>query len=294
MRALAAILLAIAVPHGAAADAPAKRKVAPDKFAQAAGEAFAAAVKADRAGDLRTALGLYKKAYEISPHASTVYNIADVQRRLSNHADALKHYRAYLVMTPAASDRRDVEALADKLAKLPGTLVVMTEDASNPKAIDWKSAYVLVDGAIKLKPGTAPAMHHGRSGYEIAVPGGSHVVDVVTPITHGQRTCHVDVGGRTNCIITADPRIDGHLVASTNNRDLDVRAERGGRAIDGKRVDLAPGNYKLLVRDRSFHCAPIPVEVPGGADVLYVYAGTSEYKFERCRTLTITQQRLRF
>ncbi|MEJ7603142.1 MAG: hypothetical protein WKG01_34965, partial [Kofleriaceae bacterium] len=67
----------------AVAEARPQRKKASDKFAQAASEAFGAAVAADTKGDLREALGLYQTAVAISTASSTAYNLADVVRRLS-------------------------------------------------------------------------------------------------------------------------------------------------------------------------------------------------------------------
>jgi tetratricopeptide (TPR) repeat protein len=292
-----ACALAAAGDRAASAD-DAKRKGTSDKFAKAASEAFREALTADQAGDLRTALGLYLKAYGISPHPSTIYNIADVQRRLLQYADALKSYETYLALSPAADDRRDVEALIDKLARTPGTLYLVTADASDPNAVDWKSAYVLVDGELKLRPGSAPQPqkeYGGQLGFQLPLPAGVHVVDVVTPITHGHQTCRVDVGARSVCRVTAKPRVDGHLVVNASARNLAVRADAKDRqSIVGSRVELSPGKRKLLLRDRSFECRPIPVELPASGDVQYVFVSTAEYEFERCRALDIKQQRLTF
>jgi tetratricopeptide (TPR) repeat protein len=286
-RRLLALALALAaagaLAGAAAADDTARRKATPDRFTKAAGEAFTEAVAADKAGDLKTALGLYQKAYGISPHPSTAYNIADVQRRLLLYADALRSYETYLALAPSAGDRRDVEALIDQLARTPGTLHLVTGDASDPNAVDWKSAYVLVAGEIKLRPGTAPQPQKesgGSLGYQLALPAGTYVVDVVTPITHGHQTCRIEVGGRGICRLSARPRIDGRLVVNAS--------------IAGQRRELPPGKHKLLVRDRTYECRPIPVDLPAGGDVHYVFVSTAEYEFERCRALDVKQHRLAF
>jgi tetratricopeptide (TPR) repeat protein len=292
-----AIALGGALAGAAWADDTAKRKGTPDKFTKAASEAFAEAVTADKAGDLKTALGLYQKAYGISPHPSTAYNIADVQRRLLLYADALRSYETYLALAPSAGDRRDVEALIDKLAKMPGTMHLVTGAASDPNAVDWKSAYVLVGGEIKLRPGTAPQPQQefgGAPGYQLALPAGTYVVDVVTPITHGHQTCRVDVGGRGICRVSAKPRIDGRLVVNASERNLWVLLDPKGRSIAGQRRELPAGKHKLLVRDRSYECRPIRVELPAGGDVQYVFVSTAEFEFERCRTLDVKQHRLGF
>jgi tetratricopeptide (TPR) repeat protein len=291
------LILACALGGSASADDAAKRKGTPDKFAKAAGETFREAVTADKAGDLRTALGLYQKAYGISPHPSTIYNIADVQRRLLRYADALKAYETYLALAPAADDRRDVEAMIDKLSKTPGTLHLLTVEASDPNAVDWKSAYVLVGGEIKLRPGSTPQPqpeYGSQIGFAIPVPAGTYIVDVVTPITHGHQSCKVEVGGHGACRLTAKPRIDGRLVVSAFERTLTVLPDPKSRSITGQRVELPAGRRKLLVRDRSFECRPIPVELPAGGDVQYVFVSTAEYEFERCRSFDVKQQRLVF
>jgi hypothetical protein len=221
-----------------------------------------------------------------------------VQRRLQLFADALKSYETYLALSPAAGDRRDVEALIDKLAKTPGTLQLITAQPSDPNAIDWKSAYVIVAGEIKIKPGTEPqpqADLGNQIGFSIPMPGGTYMVDVITPITHGHQTCRVDVGGRGICRITAKPRVDGRLVVNASDRMLTVRADPKARgSITGQRTELPAGKHKLVVRDRSFECRAIVAELPAGGDVRYVFVSTTEYEFERCRTLDVKQHRLAF
>ena len=293
-----AALAALAAPvSSVSADDAAKRKATPDKFAKAAGESFAAAVAADKAGDLKTALGLYQKAYAISPHPSTIYNIADVQRRLLLLAEALKSYETYLALAPSAGDRKDVEAAIDKISKTPGTLLLGTGAASDPNAVDWKSAYVLVDGEVKVKPGTAPQQLRdwgGQVGFVIPVASGVHVVDVVTAITHGHQVCRAPVGGQGFCSVSAKPRVDGRLVVNSSERTLAVRVEPKGKSIVGQRVDVPAGKHRLLVRDRSYECRPIAVEVPSGGDVQLVFLSTPDYELERCRAIDVKQARLTF
>lgn len=290
--------LALAGPGPALADDAARRKATPDRFTKAAGEAFTEAFAADQAGDLKTALGLYLKAYGISPHPSTIYNIADVQRRLLLLGDAIKSYETYLALSPAASDRRDVEALIDRLSKTPGTMHLVTAQPSDPNAIDLKSAYVIVAGEIKVRPGTTPAPQQdwgGQIGFAFPMPAGTYVVDVVTPITHGHQTCRVDVGGRGYCRVTAKPRIDGRLVVNASERQLTVRVDPKQRgSLTGQRTELPAGKHRLLVRDRSFECRPIAAALPAGGDVLYVFVSTAEFEYERCRALDVRQHRLVF
>lgn len=294
-----ALLLLLAFTAGAIAD-DAVRKTTPDKFVKAAGEAFRAAVAADKAGDLRDALGLYQKAFAISPHPSTAYNIADVQRRLNMLPQALKSYEIYLAIAPTAADKAQVEALIDKLGKTPGMLWVSTSPPSDPQAIDLNDAYILIDGEIKKQPGVE--IHAGpynfREGFGVDIRAGEHVVDVVTPVSFGSAICKFGPGENRECSVRAPPRSDGSVVFNSNERSVEVRvpakASRRNEAREVRFV-LPAGKQRLEVRDRSFECNTIPVEVPKGGDVAYVFVATTEHdRLERCRTLKVVQHKLHF
>jgi hypothetical protein len=289
------LMLAVVLALGGVAHAQPKTK--PDKFTKAAGDAFTAAVDADSKGDLRTALGLYEKAYAISAHPSTIYNLADVQRRLSMLRAAIKSYETYLVMSPDAKDRADVEKVIDELSKTPGTLIVFTSEASDRDSLDLPAGYVLVDGAIKKKPGAVDTKKpRGRPEIHLLIPPGEHVVDFVTPLTYASRECNVDPGSERYCELKAEPRIDGNAVISARNRTFDVLTERRGKDLVQKRIELPSGKQRLLVKDRSYGCAPLALEVGGGANVIsYAFIDTTEYDgFKRCRALDIKQHRLQF
>lgn len=292
-----ALLLAIAAGVAAADPAVARRKRAPDKFTKAAGEAFAAALEADQRGDLPAALGLYQKAYAISPHPNAIYNTADVQRRLARLSDAIKSYETYLALSPSAADRRDCEAIIAKLAQTPATLIVTTADASDPNAIDLENAYILVDGQIKRTPGRlrTPAAEGARTMIELQVPARSLVVDVVTPITYGQRECSVGPGERRHCQITAAPRIDGSAVINASDRRIAVRGEQSGRSIVRTRFELTAGKHRLMLRDRSYECPALEIDVPKGGALAYVFVSSAEYEgLPRCRRLELERHTLRF
>ncbi|MBA3395335.1 MAG: hypothetical protein H0T89_21985 [Deltaproteobacteria bacterium] len=285
--------------HPATTTGAAKRKATPDKFAKAAGEAFAAAVTADQANDLPTALGLYQKAYGISPHPSTVYNIADVQRRLANLPLAIKSYETYLLLSPNARDRADVEALLEQLRRTPGTLLVSTGPASNPKSIDLPAAYVLVSGRIEKKPGPLATPKTKTSDdpvIELFVAAGEHTIDVVTPLTYGRKQCNVQPGAVTRCEVFAPPRIDGAVIVSGDRRFRTYRnADRRTGDVVGERFELPAGRHKLALRDRSYECAPIVLDVGAVNTVAYVYVSSAEYHgLQRCRTLDTKHHRLQF
>lgn len=290
-------LAALAVLAGVASAEPAKsrRKAAPDKFAKAAGEAFSAAVAADNAGDLRAAAGLYQKAQAISPHPSTVYNLADVQRRLGALRAAIKSYELYLAMAPDAKDRRDVEALVEQLARTPGKLVVITSGAADPNAVDLAAAYLFVDGKLARRPGPIGNVpHRGMPGTVLEVPPGERIVDAVTALSYAWRRCEVGPGEQRECDLRAEPRIDGNVVISAASRQIDVLPDRRSKSLVYRRSELPTGRHRLLVRDRRFGCAPLALEVPGGDTVTYAFLGTSEYEYKRCRALDIERHQLQF
>jgi len=298
-----AIVLVLALATVAAAKpSTAKRKTAPDKFVKAAGEAFGAAYTADQNGDLPTALGLYQKAFAISPHPSTAYNIADIQRRLGRLTDAIRSFELYLALSPDAADRKGVEALVDQLAASPGSVFVMSGSPSDPKSIDLKTAYLLFDGKILVKPGTSPttAVDGGPNlGFELDLPPGRYVMEAVTPLTYGMSTCIVRPGERRVCSIGAPPRTDGAVVISSDDRQLLVVADRTEQRQASSRVhkrfEHPPGRSRLLIRDHGFECAPLTFEVPKNGDVAYAFVRVVEPGSRpRCRTLDITKHRLRF
>ncbi len=298
MRAL--ILLAALTRIAAAEPDDAVRKTTPDKFVKAAGEAFRAAVAADKSGDLRAALGLYQKAFAISPHPSTAYNIADVERRLNQLPQALKSYEIYLAIAPTAADRVQVEALIDKLNKTPGMLWVSTAPPSDPQAIDLNDAYILIDGEIKKQPGVE--IHAGpygyREGFGVDLRSGQHVVDVVTAVSFGSEICKFGPGENHQCIVRAPPRTDGNVVFNSNESSVQVRlptkAKNRNTAREARFV-LPAGRQRLEVRDRNFECSTIPIEVPKGGDLAYVFVSTTEHdRLERCRSLKLVQHKLQF
>lgn len=282
MKALAILLVLTA---SAAADGTKKK---PDKYQQAASEAFEQAGQADKEGDLRSALGLYQKAFEISPHPSTAYNMGDVQRRLGEIKNAIRSFETYLVLAPNATDRKQVEATIEKLHKTRGTLILTTRPASDPQSVDLLKGYIFVDGVQVMKP------HAQKGSIEVEVDPGEHTVDIVTSLTFGTTECRVDPNERRDCMLYAKPRIDGHLVVSTGERQLRLQTDVRGKTINDERLDLPAGKKLLLVRDRSFECSPVNVDVPSGNDIAYVFLTSTEYEFERCRQLDVKQQRLRF
>jgi tetratricopeptide (TPR) repeat protein len=65
-------------------------------------------------GELEQALELYKSAYRIKPLPAFLFNIAQCQRKLGHHQEAITMYQAYLVGVPDADNKATVESLIDE------------------------------------------------------------------------------------------------------------------------------------------------------------------------------------
>jgi tetratricopeptide (TPR) repeat protein len=271
MRAIVCLILL----GGAAVADP---KGVPAKFAKAAGDAFGKAQAADAKGDLGEAVRQYQRANAIAPHPNTYFNLADVQRRAKHYEDAADAYAKYLELAPDAADRKAVEKLIGELRAMPATLVVELEEPDGQ---------VFVDG---LHVGAAPVT-------ATDVPKGTHQVDVVTPITFGDMPCAVGAGGKRTCRVHARPRVDGNVVLS-GSRTMGRRSWPIGdqRFHLHGRFALRPGHYDLVkVVDRQ--CAPLPLDVPDGEDIVtYAYVTYPDPRPPRnaCIELKIAQQQVRF
>ncbi|MFN0248173.1 MAG: tetratricopeptide repeat protein [Kofleriaceae bacterium] len=300
MRALV-VLLALASGVGVPSDVAAQpKKAPPDRFAKAAGDAFKLALAADEQNDLPTALGLYKKAFAISPHPSTAYNIADVFRRQGKLTDAIHFFEIFLALNANARDAKEVESIIAKLWATPAVLELESTPPSDPNSVDLESAYVLVNGEIVKKAGE-PAAFDPRTNaprIELAVPAGpNQTVDVITPLSFGSVRCRLPPGEKQRCTIRMDPRIDGSLVVSSTDdrRDLQLQIEWKKRVMR-ERVKVPAGKHVFEVRDHSLECpSSATVDVPKGTDVAYVFIdGQPTWFYQKCRAFKIKQHRLKF
>jgi tetratricopeptide (TPR) repeat protein len=231
-----------------ASTAVASPKTAPDKYTQAAHEAFDAARAADVAGKLADALHLYEKANAIAPNAVTVYNIADVQRRMGNLDAALKSYRKYLAMAPDATDRADVDKVIASLEATPGTVRIDAGDDDKP------AGTLFIDG-----------QDFGWMPSEQTLPAGEHLVEVVTPISYAQHRCTVNRGTKRDCKIHIKPRADGNVVISYKSRRGWTEDKLHWQTLE--RITVAPGHYELHKLDKQ--CS-IAFDVPSSG-LVYVH-----------------------
>jgi tetratricopeptide (TPR) repeat protein len=75
----------------------------------AARTAFSEGTHRYEVGDYAGALEAFKRSYLAYAAPDTLYNIAQCQRQLGQHAEAARLYRNYLELVPAAPDRAEVE-----------------------------------------------------------------------------------------------------------------------------------------------------------------------------------------
>ena len=298
------LCVAIALLAAVARAEPRQRKTAPDKFVKAASEKFVEALEADNANKLDDAQGMYEQAFEISPHPSTAYNLADVYRRKNALTKAIAMYETYLVLSPTASDAKEVTAL---VAKLTATSAVMTVKSSARKersAMDLGKSYILIAGEVVKKAGEPVAIDgDDRPTIDVlSLARRDVLVEVVSPLSYGkQQMTNVEPGGKYETAVHAPPRIDGNVViagrlGSSPVRILATDFEANGREhVLADRVKLPPGKHTLSVWDLQKECALLTIDVPSNDDVLYIYIDAEQTQYRtRCRKYTVKQRVLKF
>ncbi len=269
MRALLAVLLL-------AGTAVAGPKQLPAKIEKAAGKAFAAAQEADAKGDLDAAAKQYERAITIAPHPDAYFNLADVQVRSKHIKTAIRSYEKYLELAPEATDRKAVEQRIAELLAMKGTLEM---------EFDEPDGLVFVDGK---QLGKVPGKYEVR--------GGTHHVDVITPITHGSGTCDAIALRSSRCHVGGPPREDGNVViGSTWSSTAKAWPIDGQKFRTKGRFTAKPGTYELKIYDRQ--CAPLKLVVPPGDVVTYAFITAPEViesHSRECIDLKIVQRRVTF
>ncbi|MBA3392176.1 MAG: hypothetical protein H0T89_06010 [Deltaproteobacteria bacterium] len=298
---LVAYILVVLVGLGGSARAESKRKATPDKITKAASKAFKDAMTAEDKGDLETAANLYEKAFKISPHAATAFNLAEINVQRDDLLDAVAAYQLYLGLAPAAPDRKELEALIGELLRRPGTIQLYWL-ASDP--FDHTESYVLIDGDIVLRPGDAVKVETVGKRSQLAFPArpGEHLVEIVTPISYDAAAVDVPIGRSVTRKIALPPRVDGNLIASAPHPitiDVGTRSVK----INGERLVAPVGTYLLGVDDGSpaRECPPVSITTPRAGELAYVHIMPAElpklplqHAPRRCRKLVTKRHRLVF
>jgi len=91
--------------------APLVRKFLDEAPVERAKALFAKGNQHYNLGELAQALELYKRAYQITPLAEFLFNIAQCHRKLGQHKEAITMYQSYLVGVPDAENKALVEDL---------------------------------------------------------------------------------------------------------------------------------------------------------------------------------------
>jgi tetratricopeptide (TPR) repeat protein len=254
----------------------AQPKPLPGKLAEAAGDAFRKAAEAEAKRDYREAIRQYKRAQEIAPHPNTVFNMAEAYRADKQWDMARRSYVEYLKLAPEAPDRGKVAQLIKDIEVMPGTVEVKSDDVN---------ALIYVDGVMV---GPAPR--------KVEVLSGTHQLDVVTPITYGHMACTVGIGSHTSCNPSGKARVDGNVIISSSWRMGGLNWPVDGQRFQNKgRFVAKPGHYDLKLMDRQ--CAPLPLDVPKGDDVLtyaYITYPDPAPPHGECVDLKIQQHRVQF
>lgn len=284
--AMAAAVLA-AVPAAAApskdkdkaASSPkAQRKDLPPGVAEKASEAFARGRELDEAGDLPKALSAYLEASQIYPHPNTTYNIADVYRRMKRYHEAIEAYTKYLTQATAPPDRAAVEELIEQLKATPGQLTIEASGTDETAFVDGEPV--------------------GKLPLTLDLREGTHVVDVLTPISYGWMYCSTRMGQKESCKPSPTPRMDGNVVISGPRR-LDNKRwrETGAFFMIRERFELRHGHYTLGELAYK-QCKPVDIDVPRGEDVVtYFWVGVADERpkgQDECDPVTIKGRTIKF
>lgn len=234
---------------------PIRKPASVSYTADALGE-FAEASRADKAGDLGEAETRYRRSLEQDKQANTLYNQADVLRRMERYKDAIEIYGKYLEAAPDASDRGEVEQLIERLRQTPP---VVTVDGEDPRAV------VFVDGVLA-----------GPSPQTLQLTAGRHTIDRIGPGSFQHDAMMFKPLERRRFQSTARKAAEGNVVLSSSVQrsggwNDDQRAWRSP-----ERFTLAPGHYETRMFGPNMFCNPIAFDVPKGDGVLFVFVEAAE------------------
>jgi tetratricopeptide (TPR) repeat protein len=108
---------------------------------------FDAATMAYNLGDFDKAAEEYKVTYQLRPHPSFLYNIAQSYRQAGNLEQALVFYRSFLRNDPKTTQRAEIE----------GRIVALEQQLADKKAEDERKAAAAA-AAAAAPPAPAPAI----------------------------------------------------------------------------------------------------------------------------------------
>ena len=257
MKWIVALTLAGATTAAAAPDvlpfkpSPAKRKPALEKYSVEALATFVEAVIADKAGALGEAENKYRRIDQ-DGHPSTLYNLADIKRRLEQYPQAVEFYTKYLEAAHDAPDRKEVERLIELIETRPPIAVIDGEDMD---------AVILVDGKLI---GPSPQVTRPRKG--------PHVADRIGPKTYRHQIFSTHSTG-TEHVEMQYEEAEGNVIL-TGSWALQLAGaweDNGSKYVLPGRFTLPPGHYETFVKSSKHACNKIAFDVGKGVDLTYVY-----------------------
>ena len=202
--------------------------------------AFARGEAASKRRDWRTAIAEYERAYQLSPHADVLYNIAASYEQLGERRAAAGYYQRYLDDAPGADDRAAVAAKLLALRDHPATI------------------------AIEAPAGTAIVIDGRRAGaapLTVELRRGSHQIVGELATGRAARVIAVEYGEAQTVRLTPSAG-RGTLVVTSN-------APRATVTIDGREVGTTPwtgvveaGSHSVIVAAPGFTTVERAVEVP--------------------------------
>ena len=271
---LAGTTFAAAAPDVPPYQWPAKRKPPIEKYSVEALTKFVDAVIADKAGSPYDAASHYRSLLD-DGHASTLYNLADVSRRVEHYPQAVEFYKKYLAALPDAPDRKDVERIIELIEKRPSVAVI---DGEDPDAV------IFFDGKLL---GSSPA---------IVMPSpGRHTVDRIGPTSYVHKSFSAFLA-HTEHVAMRYEEAEGNVILSASpTMNLVGTWEDGGTKFQLRaRFTLAPGRYETFVKSATDACNKIAFDVPTGDDLTYVYIDVKPGENKRfCKPLIATRQTVR-
>lgn len=114
---------------------------------------FQAAEAAIKRSDWQIAIDEYERAYQLAPHPSVLFNLAEPYEALAKFRKAAELLTEFLAKTPNANDRAAIEARIEKLRDRPSQVTVKFPPG----------ATLFVDGAAR-----------GEIPVELELPAGTH------------------------------------------------------------------------------------------------------------------------
>jgi hypothetical protein len=202
--------------------------------------AFERAVAAEHQKDWRTAIDEFQAAYDLSPHADVLYNIAVDFERLEELRDAATYYRRYLDEMADAPDRAKVEKLIGKLRARPGAVTIVS---------DPPDAAVTIDGTA-----------YGVTPIEMPLSGAHHVVITGPSATH-EEDILVEFGEPKKIDVTLAAKT-GVLVVASNVPGAQVTIDGQPVGVTPLQLPIAAGPHRVLVAAEGWASYERPIEVP--------------------------------